>query len=184
MIDENKVSKDLEDETKTPEERIQHIKWCIEHHVYVVEDFYEMDGPDISSRDAREVVKFKLREQLEDISFCDSCGAPWVRVEERYLKSVYNNIDKWWNDDVDTILFEIVKNIKKYFRTQEIRLEVSYDPECCGDETLWLVPIVDCSWEEAIKRMDNFDKEFWLEHSKNYKRISIDVGYAEQSLSG
>lgn len=66
---------------------------------YIDEGFLDYrihDSEPIDSETSKKIIQYMLRNEIDDLENSDLCGAPWARVELRYLKSVYQNLDKWW----------------------------------------------------------------------------------------
>lgn len=43
-----------------------------------------------------EIVQYLLMNEIGDLEYDDPCGAPWIRVKLRNLKSVFKNLPEWW----------------------------------------------------------------------------------------
>lgn len=180
MIDENLVMRDiLSNNGLNEKQKLERIVWNIQNNMYKPDYFKDVAKKHtISSRDAREVVKFKLREELKDFEYMDCCGAPWLRMENHYVQEVYDNIDEWWNDDLDFTLNETLRKMNEYFNCREVRI-YEYDnmdsslPHVCLDV---IFDEKETTVEEAMEIMKKFDKEYWLEKYKEIKRLNINIG--------
>ena len=61
------------------------------------------------------------------------------------------------------VLFEAYPEIEKYFgRTAPVFLEVVTDPEAADDRELYALIGTRLSPEEALERLGQFDKDWWL----------------------
>lgn len=76
------------------------------------------------------------------------------------------------------LLSEAYGRIRKYFPDSEIFMEVVTDPDSPGEKELVVSIATDLSPKEAIKRLDAFDEDWWLDASdRSTASICIKVEY-------
>jgi hypothetical protein len=77
------------------------------------------------------------------------------------------------------LLLEAHGKIAKYFGpSPEVVLEVIIDPEAEDDRELFALVRVDLSPDEAVRRLERFDQEWWLDaSSQGCCLLNIDVEY-------
>lgn len=76
------------------------------------------------------------------------------------------------------LLSEAYGRIRKYFPDSEIFMEVVTDPDFLCEKELVVSIVTDLSPREAIKRLDAFDEDWWLDASdRSRASICIKVEY-------
>lgn len=78
-----------------------------------------------------------------------------------------------------SLLEEIPEKISQYFGdNQKPVLKVSYEPEYVNSAELWVEILTKLSAKEAMRILDKFDEEWWLEKiDKTYGRLNITLKF-------
>jgi hypothetical protein len=75
--------------------------------------------------------------------------------------SVSNFIQE--HQELVSLLNEAYQEIKKYFPSEDLRLELVSDPEIAEDQQLFIYVLTSLSATDALKKLDEFDGQWWLE---------------------
>ena len=78
------------------------------------------------------------------------------------------------NPEVKSFLFEAYDEIRKYFPEGELVLDIMEYPED-SEPTLLVLIETQLSPDEALKRLDEFDKHWWLERVDRFSNVCIHI---------
>jgi hypothetical protein len=62
-----------------------------------------------------------------------------------------------------SLLTEACKELRKYFSTEDFKLQVVSDPEIAGEKQLFVYVFTSLSVTDALKKIDEFDEQWWLD---------------------
>lgn len=62
-----------------------------------------------------------------------------------------------------SLLNEAYKELRKYFLTEDLKLELVSDAEIAGDQQLFVYISTSLSVTDALKKLDKFDEQWWLD---------------------
>jgi hypothetical protein len=62
-----------------------------------------------------------------------------------------------------SLLTEASKELRKYFSTEDFKLQLVSDPEIAGDQQLFVYISTSLSVTDALKKLDEFDEKWWLD---------------------
>lgn len=130
-----------------------------------------------------------LQELLEPIQFWQQAGASTVyipRIEIRLLERLYifrepKEVSRFLEDNpfLILLLLEAYGQIERYFEPYpQVFLEVVTDPEASDDHELFALIYTSLTPNEALDRLDRFDRDWWLDASRiSQGKLCIDVGF-------
>ena len=61
------------------------------------------------------------------------------------------------------MLTEAYQELRKYFLSEDLKLELVADPEIAGDQQLFVYIFTSLSATDALKGFDEFDEQWWLD---------------------
>jgi hypothetical protein len=62
-----------------------------------------------------------------------------------------------------SLLNEAYQELRKYFSSEDLKLELVVDPEIAGEQQLFVYILSSQSVTDALKKIDEFDDRWWLE---------------------
>jgi hypothetical protein len=62
-----------------------------------------------------------------------------------------------------SLLTEAFKELRKYFPTEDFKLQLVSDPEIAGEQQLFVYISTSLSVTDALKKLDKFDEKWWLD---------------------
>jgi hypothetical protein len=67
------------------------------------------------------------------------------------------------HQEIVSLLNDAYKEVRKYFASEDLKLDLVSDPEIAGDKQLFAyiftaLPVID-----ALKKLDEFDEQWWLD---------------------
>jgi len=130
-----------------------------------------------------------LQELLEPIQTWQQAGASTVyipRIEIRLLERLYifretQEVSRFLEDNpfLVLLLLEAYGQIDRYFGPYpRVFLEVVTDPEAPEDRELFALIYTGLTPDEALDRLDHFDRDWWLDASHTAQgKLCIDVEF-------
>jgi hypothetical protein len=95
-----------------------------------------------------------------------------LKVSEQYLNgldgymfsksSVVGNFLQA-HQELSSLLNEAYQELRKYFSSEDLKLELVTDPEIAGEQQLFVYIFTSLSVTDALQKFDEFDKQWWLD---------------------
>lgn len=128
-------------------------------------------------------------EKLYELIEKNFIGLEELPRELTYLSKIYNlrepsKVLEFLSNNISLIpvVVEAYEKIKKYFPQADAVLEVVSDPEAINEELVIFIR-TSLSPDEAFKRLEQFDKDWWLDTSlKVGEKLCIHVEFKEDSI--
>ncbi len=67
------------------------------------------------------------------------------------------------HQELTSLLPEAYQELRKYFSSEDLKLELVADPELAGEQQLFVYIFTALSVTDALKQFDEFDERWWLE---------------------
>ena len=67
------------------------------------------------------------------------------------------------HQELGLLLNEAYQELRKYFSSEDLKLELVTDPEIAGDQQLFVYISTSMQVTDALKRLDEFDEQWWLD---------------------
>jgi hypothetical protein len=67
------------------------------------------------------------------------------------------------HQELTSLLNEAYKELRKYFSSEDLKLELVADPEIVGDQQLFVYIFTSLSVTDALQKFDEFDEQWWLD---------------------
>jgi hypothetical protein len=92
-----------------------------------------------------------------------------LKVPEQYLNrldgyilSKPSAVDNFLQTHTELVLLlnEAYQELRKYFSSEDLKLELVADPEIAGDQQLFVYIFTSLSVTDALKRFDEFDEQW------------------------
>lgn len=153
---------------------------------------------EVKNREIKELIKESLDSIIRDIKnyekLCELIEKNFIGLEELsreliYLSKIYklrepSKVLEFLSNNISLIpvVVEAYEKIKKYFPQADAVLEVISDPEATNEELVIFIR-TSLSPDEAFKRLEQFDKDWWLDTSlKAGEKLCIHVEFKEDSI--
>jgi hypothetical protein len=95
-----------------------------------------------------------------------------LKVPEQYLNgldgyilSKPSSIDDFLqaHQELASLLNEAYQELRKYFPSEDLKLELVSDPEIAGDQQLFVYIFTALLVTDALNKFDEFDEQWWLD---------------------
>ena len=67
------------------------------------------------------------------------------------------------HQELISLLTEAHQELRKYFSSEDLKLELVADPEIAGDKQLFVYVFTFLSVTDALEKFDEFDERWWLD---------------------
>jgi hypothetical protein len=67
------------------------------------------------------------------------------------------------HQELASLLDDAYQELRKYFSSEDLKLELVADPEIAGDRQLFVYIFTSLSVPDALEKFDEFDEQWWLE---------------------
>jgi hypothetical protein len=67
------------------------------------------------------------------------------------------------HQELNSLLNEAYQELRKYFSSEDLKLELVADPEIAGDQQLFVYIFTPLSVSDALQKFDEFDERWWLD---------------------
>jgi hypothetical protein len=67
------------------------------------------------------------------------------------------------HQELSSLLNEAYQELRKYFSSEDLKLELVTDPEIAGDQQLFVYIFTSLSVTNALEKFDEFDEQWWLD---------------------
>jgi hypothetical protein len=84
---------------------------------------------------------------------------------EEYILSKPSSVSDFLqaHPELTALLNEAYQELRKYFSSEDLKLELVADPEIIGDQQLFVYIFTSLSVTDALEKFDEFDEQWWLE---------------------
>jgi hypothetical protein len=84
---------------------------------------------------------------------------------EGYILSKPSVVDNFLqaHQELVSLLTEAYQELRKYFSSEDLKLELVSDPEIGGDQQLFVYIFTALSVTDALKQFNEFDERWWLD---------------------
>jgi hypothetical protein len=67
------------------------------------------------------------------------------------------------HQELTSLLNEAYQELRKYFSSEDLKLELVTDPEIAGEQQLFVYIFTSLSVTDALQKFDEFDEQWWLD---------------------
>jgi hypothetical protein len=67
------------------------------------------------------------------------------------------------HQEITSLLDEAYQELRKYFSSEDLKLELVTDPEIAGEQQLFVYIFTSLSVTDALQKFDEFDEQWWLD---------------------
>ena len=105
------------------------------------------------------MVSAKLEDKMLKVS------EQYINELDGYILSKPSSVSNFLQAHAEIVLLlsEAYRELRKYFSSENLKLELVSDPEIAGEQQLFVYIFTSLSVTDALNKFDDFDNRWWLD---------------------